>query len=130
MRWHSALALLAGAIAGFLTAEGIHSATKAGEASKIKHSMGSAVNLLDAVEKFRSEKGGYPTLPIDGAQLSELLVPAYLPEIPTDAFGLPFVVVSYGSTPAVVSLGRGGFVVTKGGVVAGTEHLPEALRRP
>lgn len=117
MRWRLALAATLGVIVGFGASEGLHSMIKAGQASKIKHATGSAITFLDAIERFRSDSGSYPSLPSDSTRLSKDLVPKYLPAVPTDAFGQAFVVVSYGPTPAIVSVGNGGFVVHKGRLI-------------
>jgi hypothetical protein len=82
----------------------------AGQASKMKRSLGSAMVLSDALEKFKTDNGAYPQ-DLDGEKLIHALTPRYLSSIPTDIYGQPFVVTVKNAAPAVISVGRGGFVV-------------------
>jgi hypothetical protein len=85
-------------------------ALDAGRASKRKRSIGSAVTLSAALERFRADHEYYPQA-LDREHLASDLVPKYLRAVPSDVYGQPFVVTMNGTAPAVISLGRGGFGV-------------------
>ena len=82
-------AFLIGGVVGFLLSQAAQSLIDAGAASKMKHSIG------------------------NGDQLAQALTPKYLREVPTDVHGRPFMITMNSSTPTVISVGRGGFVVQK-----------------
>lgn len=73
---------------GFLLSQAAQSLIDAGAASKMKHSIGSAVTLSAVLEKFKDDNGRYPTA-LSGAQLAQSLTPKYLREVPTDVCGRP-----------------------------------------
>lgn len=118
MRWRIAITFLVGGLVGFLLAQAAQSMLDAGRASKRKRSIGSAVTLSAALERFRVDHGYYPRA-LDGAHLASDLVPKYLHAVPSDVYGQPFLVTMNGIAPAVISLGRGGFVVQHQHVVMG-----------
>lgn len=112
MRWKMVVTFLLGGVVGFLLSEGIQSMIDAGAASKMKRSIGNAVTISAALEKFRDDKGRYPSA-LSREQLVQSLTPKYLREVPTDVYGRPYVIAINGTTAAVISVGRGGFVVQK-----------------
>lgn len=50
---------------------------------------------------------------LSGEQLAHSLTPKYLRAVPTDVYGRRYMIVMTGTTVAVISVGRGGFVVQK-----------------
>lgn len=57
--------------------------------------------ILDALERYRAEKGRVPE---EGSL--EFLVPDYLPELPRDPWGRPYVYGTDGAGPVVSTWGR------------------------
>src|SRR4051794_19406841 len=112
MRLKIVVAFLAGVVIGALIAQSAQSVLDAGEASKMRRSIGNAIALSAALEKVRDNTGSYPPS-LYSSQLSQSLTPTYLRTIPTDVHGRPFIVAMTGTVPAVMSLGRGGFMVQK-----------------
>jgi hypothetical protein len=78
----------------------------------MKRSIGNAMAISAALEKFRDDNGQYPAV-LSREQLAQSLTPKYLREVPTDVYGRPYVIAMVESAPAVISVGRGGFVVRK-----------------
>jgi hypothetical protein len=85
------------------------------------------LTLSAALEKFRDDNDGYPPVQT-GEQIAKSLTPKYLREMPTDAYGRPFVITISGTTPVVTSLGRGGFVVQKQRVIECHPYTTEGCR--
>ena len=112
MRWKIIVAFFAGGVAGFLLSQGAQSMLDAATASKMKRSIGNAVAISAALEKFRGDNGRYPPV-LNGEHLGQSLTPKYLREVPTDMYGRPYVVAVTEAVPAVIAVGRGGFVVQK-----------------
>jgi Type II secretion system (T2SS), protein G len=111
MRW-KLLAFLVGGVFGFLLSQAAQSMIDAGAASKMKRSIGDAIVFSAALEMYRSDNGHYPPV-LSGDHLAQSLSPKYLRAVPTDVYGRPYLVAMNGTTAAVISLGRGGFVVQK-----------------
>lgn len=129
-RWKTVLAFVIGGVLGFLLSQTMQSMLDASTASKIKRSMGDAVAISDAIERYKEEQGKYPEMPTDSARLSQSLVPKYLAGIPTDGYnGRPYVIAMRGETPAVIAVGRGGFVVQKREVVFLQPYRPQDPKR-
>lgn len=127
MQWKIVVTFFVGGIVGFLLSQGAQSLIDAGAASKMKHSIGSAVTLSAALEKFKDDNGRYPTA-LSGVQLAQSLTPKYLREVPTDVYGRPFVITMNGTAPAVISVGRGGFVVQKQKLIECHPYTTEGCR--
>jgi len=101
-----------GGVVGFMLSQGTQSMLDAGAASKMKRSIGNAMTISSALETFRNDNGRYPPV-LSGEQLAQSLTPKYLRTVPTDVYGRPYVIAMNGTAAAVISVGRGGFVVQK-----------------
>jgi hypothetical protein len=111
------LLVAAGVVLGFGLSEAIQSALAAHASSTIKRSMANAVAISDALEAYKRDNGRYPEL--NSASLSRALIPKYLRAIPGNIYtGQPYSFTMNEAGPAVVSVGRGGFIVRKHKVVA------------
>ncbi len=70
--------------------------------------------LSEALERYRQKHG---TLPDEGPL--DFLVPEYLPAVPVDPWGRPYLYSSNGTRPLLISLGRDG---ARGGFGAEQDH--------
>src|SRR5215213_6586258 len=109
MRW-KLVTFFVGGIVGFLLSQAVQSMIDAGAASKMRRSIGNAMAVSAALEKFRNDVGRYPSV-LSGEDLARSLTPKYLRSVPTDVYGRPYLIATNGTTAAVISVGRGGFVV-------------------
>jgi hypothetical protein len=112
MKWRSVITFFIGGVAGFLLSQGAQSVIDAGTASKMKRSIGNAIAISAALERFKGDNGRYPSA-FSGDQFVQSLTPKYLRAVPTDVYGRPYVIAFTGAAPDVISLGRGGFAVQK-----------------
>lgn len=110
MKWKTVITFFVGGVVGFLLSQAAQSMIDAGAASKMKRSIGNAMAISAALEKFRDDNGHYPSA-LNADQLTQSLTPKYLRAVPADVYGRPYVVAMNGAVPAVISAGRGGFVV-------------------
>src|SRR4051794_33296604 len=74
MTWKGVITFFVGGVAGFLLSHAAQSMIDAGAASKMKHSVGNAMTLSAALEKFRDDNGRYPS-PLTREQLVQSLTP-------------------------------------------------------
>src|SRR3954447_22876928 len=107
-RWKTVVGFFVGGVVCFLLSQAAQSMLGAGAASKMKRSIGNAMAISAALEKFRDDNGRYPSA-LSGDQLAQSLTPKYLRALPTDVYGRPYVIALTGTAPAVISVGRGGF---------------------
>lgn len=127
MRWKGVVTFLVGGVVGFLLSQGAQSMIDAGTASKMKRSIGNAMSISAALEKFKDDNGRYPSA-LSGDQLAQSLTPKYLRDVPTDVYGRAYVITMTGTTPAVISVGRGGFVVQKQKLIECHPYTSEGCR--
>ena len=127
MKWKAVVVFFVGGVVGFLLSQAAQSLIDAAAASKMKRSIGSAMTLSAALEKFRDDNGRYPAI-LSGEQLAQSLTPKYLREVPTDVYGRPFVIAMSGTTPTVISAGRGGFVVQRQKLIECHPYTSEGCR--
>lgn len=127
MRWKSVVTFLVGGVAGFLLSQAAQSLIDAGAASKMKRSIGTAMSISAALEKFKDDNSRYPST-LSGDQLVQSLTPKYLRDVPTDVYGHPYVITMNGTSPAVISVGRGGFVVQKQKLIECYPYTSEGCR--
>jgi len=93
----------------------------------MKRSIGNATAISAALEKFRDDNGRYPSV-LSGEELRQSLTPKYLRDVSTDVYGRPYVIAMNATTPAVISLGRGGFVVQKQKLIECHPYTSEGCR--
>ena len=117
MRWKTAIVFFIGGVVGFSLSQSMQAMLDAFKSSAIKRSMGEALAVSGALERYKQDNGRYPELSAGGSRLSEALTPKYLRDVPRDTYnGRPFVVLPSDPAPAVIAPGRGGFIVQKGEV--------------
>lgn len=127
MKWKHVITFFFGGVVGFLLSQGVQSMLDAGAASKMKRSIANGMSLSAALEKFRTDNGRYPSV-FGLTQLDQSLTPKYLRAVPTDVYGRPYVIAMNGTTAAVISLGRGGFVVQKEKLIECVPYTTEGCR--
>lgn len=127
MKWKVVMVFFVGGVVGFLLSQAAQSMIDGGAASKMKRSIGNAMAISAALEKFKVDNGRYPP-GLRGEQLAQSLTPKYLREVPMDVYGRPYVIAMNGTTPAVISAGRGGFVVQQQKLIECHPYTTEGCR--
>ena len=127
MKWKNVITFFVGGVVGFLLSQAAQSMIDAGQASKMKRSIGNAMAISSALEKFRDDNGRYPSA-FSEDQLAQSLTPKYLRAVPTDVYGRPYVITLNGTAPVVIAVGRGGFVVQKQKLTQCNPYTSEGCR--
>ena len=119
------LTFLIGLVIGFAISQAIQSTIDTSASSKIKRSIGNALAISDALERYKQDIGYYPK-PSGHDNPLNALTPRYLRAVPYDTHnGKSYILLMTASTPTVISLGRGGFLVQKREVVFFEPYRPE-----
>jgi hypothetical protein len=118
-----------GVVIGFACAIALVNAVEAGRASKTKRALGDARGISVALEQYKRRNGTYPPESRNANDLARWLAPQYLSGIPENFFtGGPYMIVHDDVGPIVVGLGRGGFAVRKGELIACKPYTSEGCR--